>query len=252
MLDLLKSRFHHGYQAIKDIPGAKVNSRYRGFPVVDETLGGAELPSVAESCPSRAILTSPLRVDMGRCVFCGDCMRRTKALSFTNFNHTASTSREHLVVGSGVSSEQYSLSAVKACKGIRSYFGRSLKLRSVSAGGCSGCEMELNACSNVNFDIGRYGIDLVASPRHADGLIITGPVTENMAGALEDTYAAIASPKIIIAMGSCAISGGVFEGSQAVDRKFFDHVKVDLFLPGCPPHPLTVVNGILDFLGRKG
>ena len=252
MFDLLKSRIRHGYQAIKDIPGAKVNPKYRGYPVVDETRGGTEIRSVAEGCPSRAILTSPLRVDMGRCVFCGDCTRGTKAISFTNFNHTASTSREHLVVESGQSPEQYALSAVKACKGIRSYFGRSLKLRSVSAGGCSGCEMELNACSNVNFDIGRYGIDLVASPRHADGLIITGPVTENMAAALEDTYSAIASPKIIIAMGSCAISGGIFEGITAVDRKFFDHVNVDLYLPGCPPHPLTVVNGILDLLGRKG
>ena len=131
-------------------------------------------------------------------------------------------------------------------------FGRSLKLRSVSAGGCNACEGELGASSNVNFDMGRYGIDMVASPRHADGIVITGPVTENMAAALEDTYSAIPSPKIVIAMGSCAISGGMFDGSPAVKRDFFERVKVDLFIPGCPPHPLTVVNGILGLVGRKG
>ena len=252
MFDLLKSRFSHGYQAVKDIPGAKVNPKYRGFPVVSPSLAGSEIPSVCEQCPSQAILTSPLRVDLGRCVFCGECAHRTKAIAFTNFHHTASTSREHLVIGEGMTPEQYEKAAFEACKGIHSYFGRSLKLRSVSAGGCNACEWELGASSNVNFDMGRYGIDMVASPRHADGIVITGPVSENMAAALEDTWSAIPSPKIVIAMGSCAISGGVFDGSPAVNRKFFNSVKVDLFIPGCPPHPLTVVNGILGLVGRKG
>ncbi|MGL4370565.1 MAG: hypothetical protein ACRCUT_12965, partial [Spirochaetota bacterium] len=252
MFDLLKARARHGYQAIKDIPGAVVNPRYRGFPVIDEARAGAELPSVIEQCPSRAILDSPLRVDMGRCVFCGQCARQTQALSFTNFNHTAATSRDALVIGGGMTPELYKKTAVESRTQIHSLFGRSLKLRSVSAGGCNGCEMELNAASNVNFDMGRYGIDMVASPRHADGLIITGPVTENMAGALEDTWKAIPSPKIVIALGTCAISGGLFEKSPAVNRRFFDSVKVDLYLPGCPAHPLTIVNGIIDYLGRRG
>lgn len=252
MFDLLQSRFSHGYQAVKDIPGAKVNPKYRGFPVIDASLAGSEISSVCESCPSKAILTSPLRIDMGRCVFCGECAHKTKALSFTNFHHTSAGSRDHLVIGEGMTPEEYEKTAFEVCKGIHSYFGRSLKLRSVSAGGCNACEWELNASSNVNFDMGRYGIDMVASPRHADGIVITGPVSENMASALEDTWNAIPSPKIVIVMGSCAISGGVFDGSPAVNRKFFDSVKVDLFIPGCPPHPLTVVNGILGLIGRKG
>ncbi|HPN64944.1 MAG TPA: NADH:ubiquinone oxidoreductase, partial [Candidatus Goldiibacteriota bacterium] len=126
-----------------------------------------------------------------------------------------------------------------------------LKLRQVSAGGCNGCEMELNACSNVNFDMGRFGIDFVASPRHADGIVITGPVTKNMAPALEDTYKSIPLPKIIIAAGTCAISGGVFKDSDALDRSFFEKHKIDLYVPGCPVHPLTFVNGVLKLIGRK-
>jgi Ni,Fe-hydrogenase III small subunit len=252
MFDLLKSRFHHGYQAVKDIPGTKVNPKYRGFPVVDESLAGNEMLSVIEQCPSHAIVSSPLRVDLGRCVFCGECAHKTKAVSFSNFHHTASMSRDHLVIREGMTPEKYEREAFKACRGIHAYFGRSLKLRSVSAGGCNACEWELNAGSNVNFDMGRYGIDMVASPRHADGLVITGPVSENMAAALEDTYSAIPSPKIVIAMGSCAISGGVFDGSSAINREFFEKVKVDLFIPGCPPHPLSVINGILGLIGRKG
>ena len=252
MFDLVKARFSHGYQAVKDIPGAVVNQKYRGFPFVDESRAGKEISSVIEQCPSRAIEQNPLRVDMGKCVFCGECARNTEAIAFTNFNHTASTSRQHLVIDSGITAEEYTKGAIESCRSIRKMFGRSLKFRSVSAGGCNACEMELNACGNVNFDMGRYGIDIVASPRHADGLIITGPVTAAMAAALEDTYKAIPSPKIVVAMGSCAISGGIFSDSPAINRSFFETAKVDLYIPGCPPHPLTVVNGIIDYLGRRG
>jgi Ni,Fe-hydrogenase III small subunit len=99
--------------------------------------------------------------------------------------------------------------------------------------------------------MGRYGIEFVASPRHADGIVITGPVSKAMSLALFDTYEAVPDPKIVIAFGACAISGGVFYDSKEIDRSFFDKVKVDLFVPGCPPHPLTFISGILDWLGRK-
>jgi len=146
--------------------------------------------------------------------------------------------------------QSYEKTAIQARKDIKKLFGRSLKLRSVSAGGCNGCEMELNACSNVNFDMGRFGIDVVASPRHADGIIITGPITENMVYALNDSYLAVPHPKIIIVVGSCAISGGKFAGSPAINREFLKNHKIDLYIPGCPVHPLTVINGILNFIGR--
>ena len=250
MFDLLKSRFSHGYQAVKDIPGAKVNPKYRGFPVVSPSLAGSEIPSVCEQCPSQAILTSPLRVDLGRCVFCGECAHRTKAIAFTNFHHTASTSREHLVIGEGMTPEQYEKAAFEACKGIHSYFGRSLKLRSVSAGGCNACEWELGASSNVNFDMGRYGIDMVASPRHADGLLITGPVSKNMELALRKTWDAVPPPKIVIAVGACAISGGPYIDHPETHDGAGSVVPVDLYIPGCPPHPITIIDGLLRLLGR--
>ena len=144
----------------------------------------------------------------------------------------------------------YEANAIKSTKQIKKIFGKSLKLRQVSAGGCNGCEMELNACSNVNFDMGRFGIDIVASPRHADGLIITGPITENMSKALEDAYLSVPEPKIIILAGACAISGGVFQNSNALKRDFLDKYKTNLYIPGCPVHPLTVINGILGIIGK--
>ena len=148
--------------------------------------------------------------------------------------------------------ELFEKTAIEVKKEIVSMFSRSLKVRQVSAGGCNGCEMELNACSNVNFDMGRFGIDFVASPRHADGIVITGPVTKNMAYALEDCYNATPNPKIVILCGACAISGGIFQKSDEINREFFEKYPVDLYIPGCPVHPLTFINGILGYIrGRK-
>jgi Ni,Fe-hydrogenase III small subunit len=109
--------------------------------------------------------------------------------------------------------------------------------------------MELGATGNVNFDFGRYGVEFVASPRHADGIVITGPITENMSQALELTYKAVPSPKIVILVGSDAISGGIFDGSPALNRSFLSDHKTDLYVPGNPAHPLTFINGVMDLLG---
>jgi len=138
---------------------------------------------------------------------------------------------------------------VQVSAALHRRFGRSLKLRSVSSGGCNGCEMEINALGNVNFDLGRYGIDFVASPRHADGLVLSGPLTRNMAQALQLCWDAMPEPKLLIAVGACAISGGVFAQSAALDRQFLERIQPTLYVPGCPPHPLTFIGGILDLLG---
>jgi Ni,Fe-hydrogenase III small subunit len=121
----------------------------------------------------------------------------------------------------------------------------------VSAGGDNSAEMELNAAGNVNFDMGRYGIEFVASPRHADGIVITGPISGNMSEALQICYDAVPTPKIVVLAGTAAISGGIFSGSPELRRKFIETIKPDLFVPGNPPHPLTFINGILDLTGRK-
>jgi Ni,Fe-hydrogenase III small subunit/Fe-S-cluster-containing hydrogenase component 2 len=249
MLDLIKIRIEQGKQYIPDVRKAEIGKKFRGFPVLNEDLC-RNCKTCESVCPSNAISFQPLSLDIGKCVFCGNCAQScpANAISFSNFHKTSSTSREFLKIKTGLSKEDYLKSAIDSKREITKIFGRSLKLRNVSAGGCNGCELELNACSNVNFDMGRFGIDIVASPRHADGIIITGPVSENMAYALEETFKAIPEPRIVIAVGACAISGGAFQESPALDRRFFDKYKVDLYVPGCPSHPLTIINGILDFL----
>src|SRR5204863_1516959 len=134
---------------------------------------------------------------------------------------------------------------------LKSLFGRSLKLRQVSAGGCNACEADVNVLNTIVFDLSRFGIQFVASPRHADGLLITGPVTENMRLALLKTYEAVPAPKIVIAVGACAISGGPFSDHPEVHNGADAAVPVDLYIPGCPPHPLTILDALLRLLGRR-
>jgi Ni,Fe-hydrogenase III small subunit len=137
-------------------------------------------------------------------------------------------------------------------------FGKSLKFRQVSAGGCGACEADTNVLNTIGWDLGRFGISFVASPRHADGLLITGPVTKNMQLALQKTYAAVPAPKIVIAVGACAISGGPYinhdEQLNGADNVIpaggaDKAIPVDLYIPGCPPHPLTILDGLLRFVG---
>jgi Ni,Fe-hydrogenase III small subunit/NAD-dependent dihydropyrimidine dehydrogenase PreA subunit len=188
-----------------------------------------------------------VRLDLGRCVFCRECVEvcPTDKIRFTSDCRMAADTPANLVVTEGRPGPE----PVVVSTELRRMFGRSLKLRSVSTGGCNGCELELNALGNVNFDLGRYGIEFTASPRHADALVLSGPLTHNMKDALELAYAGMPKPKFVIAFGACAVSGGLYDGSIALDRDFLARFGPALYLPGCPPHPLTFVHGILDLLG---
>ena len=251
MFNLLQLRLIQGRQYIKDIRKAVVPKPFRGFPAITDSSGG-KFWDISEICPTGAIDTSPLSIDLGKCVFCGECERAyPQYIRFENYHQTSADKKDKLIIKPGLSLKDFRKNAIGIRQEIYGLFNRSLKLRSVCAGGCNACEMEMNACSNVNFDMGRFGIEIVASPRHADGIIITGPITSNMAEAVMDTYKSIPQPKIVIAVGSCAISGGLFKDPAAINREFFNLVKTDLFVPGCPVHPLTFVNGVLDFIRKK-
>lgn len=249
IFESMKLRLLQGDPIVHDVKNASIPGRFRAFPEIIDTLCPKGCGECAKVCPTNAITLNPVKIDLGLCVFCPACEQSCPQhkIHFINNYRTAATSRESLIVGG----DTKTITPQKASEKIRNYFGRSLKLRQISAGGCNGCELELNALNNVNFDMGRFGIEFTASPRHADGIVITGPITKNMDKALRICYEAIPNPKIVILTGSCAISGGVFGMSQDIDRKFLEENKVDLYVPGCPPHPLTFICGILDYLDRK-
>ncbi len=223
--------------------------RFRGRPVIDREKCPVGCRDCAEACPTEAIMIAnqSLRLDLGRCLFCTDCVEACpeQAIRYTQEFRLAANRREDLVMTG------QTLELAKALEDkTRRLLGRSLKLRQVSAGGCNGCESDVNVLNTIVFDLGRFGIQFVASPRHADGLLVTGPVTENMKSALKDTYDAVPSPKIVIAVGACAIAGGPYIDHPEVHNGADSVVPVDLYVPGCPPHPLTILDGLLRLLGR--
>jgi Ni,Fe-hydrogenase III small subunit len=249
MLNTLKILYHQGKQFIPDLTKATAPGIFRGRPEIsDENVDGKAL---ADICPTAAIAPDPVSIDLGRCTFCGECSRLFPGkIKFTTDYKLSVNERDKLVIAEG-KVEPVSLNQELVRSDIRKIFKGSLKLRQVSAAGDNSCELELNACGNVNFDMGRYGIEFVASPRHADGIVITGPVSKNMAEPLQITYDAIPSPKIIVLAGTDAISGGIFDGSPALDRSFIEQHHIDLYVPGNPVHPLTFINGVIDMLGIK-
>ena len=250
MIDVVLARMQQGHRTIA-YPAQEptLPDRLRGLPIIDGSKCPTGCRECAEACPTDAIKfdDNKLRLDLGRCLFCTDCMEACpkEAIHYTPEYRLATRTRDDLVL------EGQMLERAKALdeKSLR-LFGRSLKLRQVSAAGCNACEADLNVLSTVVFDLGRFGIQFVASPRHADGIVITGPVSENMRTALLDTYAAVPAPKLVIAVGACAISGGPFIDNPEVHNGCGSIVPVDLFIPGCPPHPLTILDGLLRLLGR--
>ncbi len=225
--------------------------RFRGVPIIDGTRCPSGCRACADACPTEAIAVAGAggpTLDLGRCLFCADCAKACpeKAIELTRDYRLAARRRDDLVVRA-----TFAGLAKPLDDRLVKLFGRSLKLREVSAGGCNGCEADVNVLGTLVFDLGRFGIQMVASPRHADGLLVTGPVTANMKLALEKTYAAVPSPKIVIAVGACAISGGPYAGHAEIVDGADSVVPVDLYVPGCPPHPYTILDALLRLLGRR-
>ena len=250
MLQVSLARLRQGHRTIA-YPAQEpmFPDRFRGLPVIDSSRCPDDCRECADACPTNAITVDAagVRLDLGRCLFCTDCLESCPegAIRYTQDYRLATSTREDLIL------QGPTLARAKALQEqSRRLFGRSLKLRQVSAGGCNACEADVNVLNTVVFDLGRFGIQFVASPRHADGVVVTGAVSENMRTALLETYAAVPAPKLVIAVGACAISGGPFVDNPEVHNGCGSLLPVDLFIPGCPPHPLTILDGLLRLLGR--
>jgi Ni,Fe-hydrogenase III small subunit/ferredoxin len=250
MLSIIRERFRQGHRTAKyPLEAPTLPARFRGRPRIDPSKCPPGCQECLEHCPFGALTfrDGALSIDLGLCLFCPECAAACPhgALSFSTDHRLAASQRQDLLQ----KENEAQLASALSEKMLR-LFGRSLKLRQVSAGGCNACEADINVLGTLVFDLGRFGIQFVASPRHADGILVTGPVTENMRTALLDTYAAVPEPKIVIASGACAIAGGPFRSSPEVHNGIGDLLPVDLYIPGCPPHPYTVLDGLLRMLGR--
>ncbi|HUL69779.1 MAG TPA: NADH-quinone oxidoreductase subunit NuoB [Gemmatimonadales bacterium] len=251
MLDFIRTRLAQGTRTSPFPRGATdFPERFRGRPTIDHHRCLPSCQECREHMPSSLLAIGPdgrAALDLGACLFspeeASSCPEGV--ITYTTDHRLAARERAGLVSPTG------ELPAVQALElRSRKLFGRSLRLRSVAAGSCNGCEAELVALSNVVFDMARFGIQFVASPRHADGLVITGAISQNMRDAVYRTYEATPEPRLVIAVGACAINGGPFRGSPEVGNGVPTDLPVDLWIPGCPPHPLTVLDGLLSLLGR--
>jgi len=259
MIKAFVARLKQGHRTIRypAAPPPAMPDRFRGRLLINTAACPENCRSCVDACPTGAIAPASTPVegagsivlDLGRCLFCIDCVRACPngALSFSDDYRLAVRHREDLVL----SNPERALKLAEDLGGrLRRVLGRSLKLRQVSAGGCNACEADVNVLGTIGWDLGRFGIQMVASPRHADGLLVTGPVTKNMELALLKTYDAVPKPKIVIAVGACAISGGPYLDHEEADNGVSAILPVDLFVPGCPPHPLTILDGLLRIIGK--
>ena len=264
VLDTITHRLKTGCATMTypDGPAPALPDRHGGALRVDASKCADGCTACLPVCPTEAI-TRPsfakasegtahkgVSLDLGRCLFCGECVAAcpTQAIVQTRDHRLAVRRREDLVLGAPGQEELRLAAALDAQ--MKKLLGRSLRLRQVSAGGCAACEADTNVLGTIGWDLGRFGIQFVASPRHADGLLVTGPVSRNMELALRKTWDAVSDPRIVIAVGACAISGGPFAGHPEVRDGAGAVLPVDLFIPGCPPHPLTILDGMLRLLGR--
>jgi len=253
----------------------EVSSRARGKPEIDWANWKDARPAAA-ICPTGAIefldkdATRFAALDLGKCIFCGLCAEVDKAIRMTNQCELAARQRASLKFGAkfhlnpdgtherlldgpfaaGARDESVEALGQQLESRIHSVLGRSLHIREVDAGSCNGCEVEIHGLNSPVYDLERFGIHFVASPRHADMLLVTGPVTRNMELALRKTYDAAPDPRLVVAVGACGCSGGIFGVNYATCGGVDSVIPVDVYIPGCPPNPHALLHGILLAMGR--
>jgi Ni,Fe-hydrogenase III small subunit/formate hydrogenlyase subunit 6/NADH:ubiquinone oxidoreductase subunit I len=271
-----------------DKPGERPEG-FRGKPVIDFPRCTA-CDRCAEACPTQAITVTSetaenrkdaegrpqesggriVSIDYGSCIFCGECEAacpdtihltrelqpavsdRKSLITRARYRSRGSGSWEFVEIVADAASDRQSIEEIGARVKARALelFGRSLHIREVDAGSCNGCEIEITALNNPVYDIERFGIHFVASPRHADMLLVTGPVTRNMEIALRQSLEATPTPRMVVAAGACAIGGGIFGKSYASCGGVDKVIPVDVYIPGCPPHPEALLQGILTAMDR--
>lgn len=250
MLKALSARLFQGYRTGKfpDAPPS-LPDRFAGRPeILPEKCSGCGL--CRKNCPTGAVQLKdghPV-IDTGRCIFCRDCEQSCSAGALRlggEYRMAAMTRGRLLADGQLYEPER------PTDREFLKFCGKSLKIRQISAGGCAACELDFNVLGTLAWDMGRFGIQVVASPRHADCILVTGPVSRNMLLALKKGYDAAPRPVWVIASGACAISGGIYADSPECAGGVEEILKPDLYVPGCPPHPTTLLEGILRLMNRK-
>ncbi|MBE6389355.1 MAG: NADH-quinone oxidoreductase subunit NuoB [Lentisphaerae bacterium] len=250
MWNSLKARLFQGYRTGKfpyvppQLP-ENFAGRPEVFPEKCSSCGKCR-----DICPTGAVreVGRNLSIDTGKCIFCGKCAGNCPeaAVTMSREYRLAAMERDALIADGTAYMPQRPTD-----RKFLKFCGNSLKIRQVSAGGCAACELDFNVLNTLAWDMGRFGIQVVASPRHADCILVTGPVSDNMLLALKKSYDAAPRPVWVIACGTCAVSGGIYAGSAVVHDGVEKILKPDLYVPGCPPHPATLLEGILRLMDKK-
>jgi len=229
--------------------------------IVAERLTPAIAQRITEVCPTGALGMEEsgghgcLKLSYGDCIACGKCIESgagavVRAKRFTWCGVPKAQIVRLWDIDGCLEITPHTPSSDEARGQIHSLLQRALNIRQLDAGSCNGCEAEITALTNPYYDLERFGIHFVASPKHADMLLVTGPVTRNMAEAVKATYEAVAAPKLVVAVGACGCSSGIFAGSHAIVGAVDAIIPVDGYIPGCPPTPAMLVSGILKVLQR--
>lgn len=250
MWNSLKARLRQGHRTGKfPYQAPALPEHFQGRPeIVSEKC--CACGKCTAICPTDAVTVAPgaVSIDTGKCIFCGKCAAicSGQAIKYGREYRLGAMTRENLIASDGIWEPERPTD-----RKFLKFCGNSLKIRQVSAGGCAACELDFNVLNTLAWDMGRFGIQVVASPRHADCILVTGPVSENMLLALKKSYEAAPRPVWVIACGSCAISGGIYAGSPVCHDGVEKILKPDLYVPGCPPHPATLLEGILRLMNKK-